>query len=637
MPSVVKESGLSQEPSTLNLAARLRSVPKKPGVYLFRDEKDRILYVGKAKELVNRLRSYFQKSSALDPRKSAMMKAVRDFEYVVTGNELEALVLEANFIKQYRPRFNVLLRDDKSYPYLKLTNDLWPRLEVVRRIERDGAGYFGPYVPSGPMWNFLSFVRNHYHIRTCGYSLEKNIRPCIQYQIKKCAGPCAGHISHVDYMKMIREVRLLLQGKNKGVLKELEGRMKLLSDEMRYEEAASIRDRIYAIRKISEVQKVVAPGLGDIDVWGRFRSGETGVYKVLFIRNGIMTGSRHFLIRNLDSEADGYVMKNVIEQFYARYVVPPGEIFCSKEPDDMPVLTSWLEEKRGGSVHILVPQRGMKRQLVAMAEENAASLFRSDNASKRESVLHELASFLRLSSIPQDIGAFDVSNLSGRESTGAFVFWTDGDFVKENYRHIKMDAIEGPDDYAMIRETVVRTLKRTDKDFPGAADSVRKREGLKTPDLIVIDGGKAHLDTVVTALRDSGIPFTDVVAVAKDPDRVFLRDEPSSLLLEGGSAASLLLRRLRDEAHRFAVSYHKKLRAKRGLESPLEKIPGIAKKRRFELLRHFGSIEAIRNSSVEEIAALKSFNPKLASKVLEALKGGRTDSLSSSHAKRAGI
>jgi excinuclease ABC subunit C len=606
-------------PIAHNLTDKLRTIPQKPGVYLFKDDKDRILYVGKAKELVNRIKSYFQKSSALDPRKSAMMKAVCNFEYIVTGNELEALVLEANFIKQYRPRFNVLLRDDKSYPYLKLTNETWPRLEVVRRIGQDGARYFGPYVPSGPMWNFLSFVRNHYHIRTCGYSLEKRIRPCIQYQIKKCAGPCAGHISHADYMNMIREVRLLLEGKNKGLLEELGRTMTKLSGEMRYEEAALIRDRIYAIRKISEVQKVVAPGLGDIDVWGRFRSGGTGVYKVLFIRNGIMTGSRHFLIGNLDGETDGYVMKNVIEQFYSRNVVPPREIFCSAEPDDLTVLTSWLGKKRGGSVRVLVPQRGLKRHLVAMAEENAGSLFQSEKAPERDGVLRELASFLRLKAVPEDIGTFDISNISGRESAGAFVYWAEGDFLKSRYRHIKMDAVEGPDDYAMMRETVMRTFKGTDKDCRKAAEDGGKTKCFKTPDLIVVDGGKAHLDAVVKTLQDNEIPFREIVAVAKDPDRVFLRDEPHSLLLEGGGASSLLLRRVRDEAHRFAVSYHKKLRAKKTLESPLEKIPGIAKKRRFALLRHFGSIEAIKNSSIEEIAALKGFNSKLASKVLESL------------------
>ncbi len=619
MPSAVKESDLSQGRSPHNLACKLRSVPRKPGVYLFKDDKDRILYVGKARELVNRIRSYFQKSSALDPRKSAMMKAVRDFEYVVTGNELEALVLEANYIKQYRPRFNVLLRDDKSYPYLKLTDERWPRLEVVRRIERDGARYFGPYVPSGPMWNFLSFVRNHYHIRTCGYSLEKRIRPCIQYQIKKCAGPCAGHIRHADYMAMIREVRLLLEGRNKGLLEELGSRMKKLSDEMKYEEAALIRDRIYAIRKISEVQKVVAPGLGDVDIWGGARSGDTGVYKVMFVRNGIMTGSRHFPIGRLDGEEEGYVMKNVIEQFYSRNIVPPREIFCSVVPDDVKVLASWLGKKRNGPVNVLVPQRGLKRQLVMMAEENAASLLQNEKSPKREGVLQELASLLRLKSVPEDIGAFDISNISGRESAGAFVYWAEGSFLKDNYRHIKMDCVAGPDDYAMMRETVVRTLKKTFMECRKTDDGGTEKGCVKMPDLIVIDGGKAHLNAVVEALQDNEILFRDIVAVAKDPDRVFLRDEPSPLLLEAGSAASLLLRRVRDEAHRFAVSYHKKLRAKKGLESPLEKVPGIAKKRRFALLRHFGSIEAIRSSSVEEIAALKGFNPKLASKVLEFL------------------
>jgi excinuclease ABC subunit C len=275
---------------------RLTGVPDKPGVYLFKDAKGKILYAGKAKALRTRLRSYFQKSSALDARKTALVRSITDFEFTVTENELEALVLEANLIKQHRPRYNILLRDDKSYPYLRLTlHETWPRLEVVRRIHKDGARYFGPYVPAGAMWETLSFIRNTYHIPSCRYSLEKRMRPCIQYQIKRCVGPCSGDVDHAAYMAMIREVELLLEGRNKRLLDVLEKRMAQLSREMKYEEAAVIRDRIRAIRSISESQKVVAPGLGDVDVIGIFREGDTVVFKILFIRNGVMIGSRHFV------------------------------------------------------------------------------------------------------------------------------------------------------------------------------------------------------------------------------------------------------------------------------------------------------------------------------------------------------
>ena len=584
---------------------RLSRVPAKPGIYLFKDEKKRVLYVGKAKNLKNRLRSYFQRSAALDERKAAMMRSVEDFEFTVTGNELEAFVLEANLIKQNRPRYNILLRDDKSYPYLKLTvNEIWPRLEVVRRVQKDGAKYFGPYVPSGAMWEILSFIRNNFTIRTCSYSLEKRMRPCIQHQIKKCVAPCSGKVDRDEYLGMVNEVRLLLEGKNKGLLDMLEERMKRLSDEMRYEEASLVRDRIRAIRQISETQKAVAPELGDIDTIGMFREEDGAVFKILFIRNGIMIGSRHFFVSNVSGETDGYLLKNFIGQFYGREIIPPPGVLCALLPDDMPVLSSWLSEKRGSAVKISVPKRGIRRGLVEMAQQNAEVLSRSEKEAGWRPALRELAAFLGLEKPPADIGAFDISNIAGREPVGAFVYWADGRFQKDRYRHIKMDAVKGPDDYSMMKEMMRRTI--------------RNLEGTM-PDLLIIDGGRAHLDAALEVLEESGAAGTGAVGLAKDPDRIFLKKGVQPLSIEDGKAPSLLLKRIRDEVHRFAIRYHKKLRAKRTFESPLEKIPGIAKKRRFALLKHFGSIEAIRNAPVEEIAGLKGFHRKIAEKIHESL------------------
>ncbi len=584
---------------------KLSHVPAKPGIYIFRDEKSRVLYVGKAKSLKNRLRSYFQRSVALDERKAARVRSVRDFEFTVTGNELEAVVLEANLIKQYRPRYNILLRDDKSYPYLKLTvNETWPRLEVVRRVQKDGAKYFGPYVPSGPMWEILSFIRNNFTIRTCSYSLEKRMRPCIQHQIKKCIAPCGGKVDHDEYMGMVNEVRLLLEGKNKGLLDMLEKKMRGLSDEMRYEEASLVRDRIRAIRRISETQKAVAPGLGDIDAIGIFSEEDRAVFKILFVRNGIMIGSRHFFVGNVSGETDGYLLKNFIGQFYGREIIPPPEVLCALLPDDMSFLSSWLSEKRGAAVKISVPKRGIRRGLVEMAQQNAEVLSVSEKEVGWRSTLKELAAFLGLEKPPTDIGAFDISNISGTEPVGAFVYWADGRFQKDRYRHIRMDAVKGPDDYAMMKEMIRRT--------------VRNLEGVM-PDLLIIDGGRAHLDAALEVLEELAPAGTEAVGLAKDPDRIFLKEGEAPLSLEDGSAHSLLLKRIRDEVHRFAISYHKKLRAKRTFESSLEKIPGVAKKRRFELLRHFGSIEAIRNAPVEEIAGLKGFHRKIAEKIHESL------------------
>jgi excinuclease ABC subunit C len=609
---------------------KLASVPGRPGVYLFKDGKHRILYVGKAKDLKNRLRSYFQKSAALDERKSAMMKSVRDFEYTVTANELEAFVLEANLIKQFRPRYNILLRDDKSYPYLKLTvNETWPRLEVVRRVRKDGARYFGPYVPSGAMWEILSFIRNNFNIRTCSYSLEKRMRPCIQHQIKRCIAPCSGKVDHAEYLQVIEEVKLLLEGRNKGLIAMLEKKMKRLSEEMQYEEAALVRDRIRAIRQISETQKAIAPQLGDVDVIGFSRSGERAVFKILFIRNGFMIGSRHFAVDGVSTESDGSLLGGFIGRFYEKEVIPPAEVLCPAAPEEGAVIAAWLSGRRGSPVKIAVPQRGIKKKLVMMAEENARLLEQSDAGAGRAALTERLAAFLGLERVPEDIGAFDISNIAGKEPVGAFVYWSDGSFRKDRYRHIRMDAVKGPDDYSMMKEMVRRTFEKSGVKSEESG-GLRKEDPLPltphalllnrvtVPDLIIIDGGKGQLGAAEEALGQLGIA-TEVIGVAKDPDRVFLsgRDEP--LGLEDGAAPSLLLRRIRDEVHRFAVRYHKKRRAERTFESPLEKIPGVARKRRFALLKHFGSIEAIRNAPVAEIAGLKGFDRKIAEKIHESL------------------
>ncbi|RPI36124.1 MAG: excinuclease ABC subunit UvrC, partial [Nitrospiraceae bacterium] len=506
MPEVI------QQGSIVRMQGKLSTVPEKPGVYLFEDSHHKILYVGKARELRNRLRSYFQKSSALDSRKLAMMKSVSDFEYTVTGNELEALVLEANLIKQHRPRYNILLRDDKSYPYLKLTlNERWPRLLVVRRIQKDGARYFGPYVPSGPMWSTLSFIRNNFPVRTCKYSLEKRMRPCIQYQIKRCVAPCTGEFDHEEYLSMIQDIRLLLEGKNKGLLASLEKKMHELSEEMKYEEAALVRDRIKAIQRISETQKVVAQGLGDVDVIGFFKAGNMLTFKILFSRNGIMIGSRDFHFRDVAGESDSYLMKNFIEQFYGKEIIPPHEVICRKMPEDARLLSEWLSEKRGGKVSIVVPQRGIKKQLLEMAEENARIL---SSGLKDEAagsfLLQEIAVRLHLRRTPQSVGAFDISNIGGKEAVGAFVYWEDGEFKKQRYRHIKMDAVKGPDDYSMMKEMVKRTIGNLG-------------DGL--PDLMIIDGGREHLDAALSVFRESNLADREIVGLAKDPDRIFLQGE----------------------------------------------------------------------------------------------------------------
>jgi excinuclease ABC subunit C len=583
------------------MLVKLSVIPSKPGVYIFEDARKKVLYVGKAKSLRNRIRSYFQKSSGLDARKSAMMKEVKDLTYIVTGNELEAFVLEANLIKQYKPGFNVILRDDKNYPYLKLTvNEEWPGIEVVRKITKDGALYFGPYVPAGSMWETLSFIRRNFHVRDCRFSFDRPMRPCIQHQIGRCLGPCAGYISREEYMKLIDEVKLFLSGEKKGLIGSLAKKMRALSEEMRFEEAAKIRDRIRAIEKAWELQKVVSPELGDVDVIGFFREGDEASFKVFFIRNGVMIGSRDLFIKNTGNVPDRELLHTFITQFYAKEIIPPAEIIAPLLPGESKSLEAWLRQRRGARAKISSPKAGKKKELVEMATDNAVFAYRAKKEVSEDEVLREVKERLGLRKSPVDIGAFDISNISGNEAVGAFVYWSGGIFKKDRYRRLKIRTVEGIDDYSMMEEIIGRIIHNL--------------EG-NVPDLLIVDGGKGHLeiarkvvDKHTAVLRKT----PDILAVAKDPDRAYLTTSVEPLNLEDGKQSSLLLRRMRDEAHRFAIGYHRKLREKGLMMSPLERIPGIGKKRRLELLRVFGSIEGIKKASVDSIAELKGLNRKVA-------------------------
>jgi len=569
------------------------------------------MYVGKAKNLRNRLRSYFQKTSKLDVRKAAMMREVKDFSYIVTANELEAFVLEANLIKQYKPRFNVILRDDKNYPYIKLTvNEQWPRLEVVRRIKKDGALYFGPYVPAGSMWETLAFIRRNFQIRGCRYSLDEPLRPCIQHQIGRCPAPCAGYINRKDYLKLVEEIKLFLRGEKKELIEGLKRKMTQLSDDLRFEEAAKIRDRIKALERPWESQKVVAPELGDIDVTGFYRDDSVVSFKVFFIRNGMMIGSKDFLIKNSKDVSDRELLHTFITQFYSKEIIPPSEIMVPVIPEKSKLLEKWLRQQKGTGIKISSPKTGKKKELVDMASENAYLTYSGKKESRVESLLHEIKERLQLKKLSRDIGAFDVSTISGSESVGAFVCWSEGEFKKDMYRRLKIKTVQGVDDYSMMEEVIGRIIKNL--------------EG-KLPDLIIIDGGKGQLEVAKKVIDNNAALFRELpmlVAIAKNPDRAYLTTSKDPVFLDDGRQSSLLLKKIRDEVHRFTISYHRKLRDKELIESPLEKIPGIGKKRRLDLLRHFGSIEAIRNATIEEIAKMKGFNKKVVENLLHELRRG---------------
>lgn len=585
----------------------LSKISTLPGVYIFKDKKGKILYVGKAKNLRNRLRSYLSKDE-LDPRKSRMMDIVSDLSYIVTSSEFEALVLEANLIKKHKPPFNILLRDDKNYPYLKITiKEQWPRIEVVRKIQRDGNLYFGPYVPAQSMWEALSFIRRNFPIRTCKYNLSKPIRPCVQYQMKRCPAPCVGKITREEYLKGIETTVMFLKGQKKELIERLREKMLELSNELKFEEAAKIRDQIRRLEKIFEQQRVVSTSLQDVDVIGIYTEDSTVSVSVLFVRNGVLIGSRDYLNKNplFDNFSD--LTLSVIESLYSKEsLLPPPLILVEKTPEQIDEAIKWLSEKGDISVRIETPKNEDERGLLEMALKNA-KVHLEHHLSGDESILREIKERLKLDVIPHRIAAFDVSTLFGVHSVGSFIFWENGTFNKKYYRHLKIKETKGIDDYSSMREIVNRVIKHFD--VP---------EGVPKPDLIIIDGGKGQLNTALKVVEDLGKDL-NVFAIAKDPDRLISKSA-DEINLEDKKASSLLLKRIRNEAHRFAISYHKKLRKKAQFESVLEKIPGIGKKRRLILLRHFKSIQKIREASSEEISKLPSFNINLATRVLEHLK-----------------
>ena len=588
---------------------RLSTIPSKPGVYVFNDTRQKVLYVGKAKNLRNRIRSYFQKKSVLDPRKAAMMRDVHDFSYIVTGNELEAFVLEANLIKQYKPRFNIILRDDKNYPYLKLTvHEEWPGIEVVRKITRDGALYFGPYVPAGALWDIFAFIRRNFRIRDCRLSFNKPMKPCIQHQMGRCVAPCAGYVSREEYGKLIDEIRLFLNGEKKDLIGNLQKKMLKLSEEMKYEEAAGIRDRIRAIERAMESQKIVAPELGDIDIIGFHQEGSEVLFKIFFIRKGVMIGSKDFLVHTIREFPDKELLHEFIMQFYAKEIIPPAEIAAPVLPEGARILEGWLGQRMGKRVRIRKPVKGKKRELVDMAMENANFAFRERRAMTTREIVLDVQERLNLVHPPGSIGGFDISNISGDEAVGAFVYWEEGAFDRDRYRRMRIKTVRGVDDYSMMEELIERII--------------RNLEG-SIPDLLLIDGGKGHLEIAKKVVEKNHAALKkvpEIVAVAKDPDRAFLTTLDKPVNLEDRKRSSLLLKSIRDEAHRAAVGYHRKLRGKALLTSPLENVTGIGKKRRLELLRVFGSVENIKNATIEAIAGLKGFNRSVAENLLRELR-----------------
>ena len=594
--------------AAVDLAAKLAQLPERPGVYLYKDGKGQIVYVGKAASLRSRVRSYFQESRVRDAKTDALVGQIRDLECIVTGNELEALILESNLVKRHRPRYNIILRDDKHYPFLKLTtNEEYPRLVVARRVQRDGAAYFGPFYPATAMRETLRLVRQLFPLRTCRIKIDgKKSRPCLQFYIHRCNAPCTSLETKEGYDRTVREVERFLEGKNDGLAQELTAQMETAAAEEKFEQAARLRDRVQALNTVRERQKIISTEDSDQDIVGVVRQGQDACVQLFFVRRGRLLGRESFFFDRLSGSSEGEVLSAFLRQFYAREVVPPPEILLSVDVPEAELTGEWLAGRRGGRVELLAPQRGRKRELVAMAEENAALALQShllSRGNRTQAVLDELQRALGLPEPPHRIEAFDVSTFQGGETVASMVVWTDGEMAKDDYKRYRIRTVTGTDDFAAMHEAVSRRYGRVLE-----TDSV-------FPDLIVLDGGRGQLAAGLKALEAIGLDYVPMVSLAKRAEEVYTPDRLEPLVLDLTSPALHALQKVRDEAHRFAVTYHKKLRTRRTISSVLDQIPGVGPALRTSLLKTLGSARAVRGASVAQLAAVPKVRPKLAQRI----------------------
>lgn len=577
----------------------LSNVPSLPGVYIFKAKGDNVLYIGKAKNLQNRLKTYFSKTSSLDNRKQSMMRLVKDFHWIVTESELEALILESNLIKQHKPRFNIILRDDKSYPYLKITiNEMWPKVEVTRRLLDDGAIYFGPYAPAQSMWEALSIIRRHFLIRKCRQSLDKPMRPCIQYQMKRCLAPCAGYITREDYLSHVEDVRLFLNGESKQLLNSYREKMEKYAALLMFEEAGQMRDKIQRLSRALEQQRVISPELGDVDVigWDMDEDINNVVFNTLFIRKGLLIGAKNYFLQRLPSTNKDEIVESFVKSFYSKDIVPPPLIILQSTFEDMDNHIKWLQMKRKDDLYMRTPAFKKEEEILFMASENAR-IYRMSKLDKSDiDISHKLKDTLKLDRIPYTIGAFDISNISGSNPTGAFIYWEKGEFKKDLYLKVRIKSVKGIDDLKMMEETIERVLSRLGDE--------------QLPSLIIIDGGKGHLEVGLNTIKRLNKDI-DVISIAKKPDRVFL-PRGEIIEIEDRQNTSLLLKSIRNEVHRFVITFHKNIRTKALFASSLDEIKGIGQKRRLALLKHFGSLKGLKKATVEEISQVKGFNKNVA-------------------------
>jgi excinuclease ABC subunit C len=587
---------------------KLEHLPGAAGVYLFKNARGETLYIGKATVLSDRVRSYFQKGAEVPAKTRLLLNHVTDIETIVTGSELEALILESSLIKRHRPRFNVVLRDDKQYPYLRLPiKDAFPRFTIVRRIRKDGALYYGPYVPAGALRETLRVIKSVFPLATCKIEINGTAeRACIEYEIKRCMAPCIGNQTSQEYHEIVKQARMFLEGRNTDLLKQYRARMEAAAEHEQFEEAARIRDRIFKIERVLQRQCVAQTDSVDQDVLGLAREGAAADLQMLFVRGGLLVGRKDFHWSDVEEVSDAELVRAAVQQFYSKEVIPPKQLLLPVAVAEAELLSAWLTEKKGERVRVLVPERGMKHHLVQLAEENAAAALyahQRDAATGRAAV-EELQHLLHLRKTPARIEGFDISNIQGNQGAASMVVWEAGQKKKSDYRRFRIRTVDGANDFASIKEVVSRH-------YAGV-----RAENRPLPDLILIDGGIGQLGAAMEGLREVGLTDIDIIALAKakgeKEERVFLPGRKNPVILQPASPATHVLQRIRDEAHRFAITYHRRLRGKALITSKLDEIPGVGPAKRRDLLRQFGSVEALTAATEEDLQRVGGIGPKTA-------------------------
>ena len=613
-----------------HIEEELKKLPSLPGVYIMHDKHDAIIYVGKAISLKNRVRQYFQKSRNLGIKKEQMVEQIERLEYIVTDSELEALVLESNLIKEHKPKYNTMLKDDKNYPFIKVTTgEEFPRIMTARSMKKDKSKYFGPYTSAGAVKDVIELTRKLYHLRTCSRVLPRDIgkeRPCLYYHIKQCYGPCQGYVSKEAYREQVDALLEFLNGNHKNVLKDLEEKMYQASEEMRFEDAAQYRDLIQSVERIGEKQKITDHPGEDKDIIALAEEGLDAVVQVFFVRDGKLIGRDHFYMKTVPGDTRSMILSSFLKQFYAGTPFIPREIMIQDEIEDQDLIAQWLESRKGKKVRIVVPKKGTKEKLVELAYQNAKLVLRQDKERiKREEgrtigAVKEISQLLGMENINR-IEAFDISNISGFQSVGSMIVYEKGKPKRSDYRKFRIKGVKGPNDYASMEEVLTRR-------FVHGMNEQEERENrqleqdygsfTRFPDLIMMDGGRGQVNIALEVLAKLNLEIPVCGMVKDDKHRTRgLYFHNQEIPISRDSEGFKLITRIQDEAHRFAIEYHRSLRSKGQVHSILDDIPGIGPARRKALMKHYKGLEGIKEASVEELSQIESMNEKAAKQVFE--------------------